>query len=249
MSSETHGGDLGALALAVCAVMADVPNVQETGQNTFHKYKYASDEDLLRALQPAMAAHGLALMPVGCTTSTVPAGKTQRGADQYRTDIVITYRLIHKSGGWLNLQSAGSGIDGEDKGAYKALTGAYKYVLRQTFAVPTGEDAERDQPQPRKKVKETPEERGERQAQHHASWNSDRGAFHAKLGEVLPELKQPYDAVADWCAALSRPRPSAMDSTARRKLLDYLGGAGLEQFWGWWGQHKEDHPLKPSEAA
>lgn len=132
------------LAKAVCAVMAEVSNVKETGKNQFHKYAYASDEDLLRALQPAMARNGLCLLPVAARASTVEHTPDHKGKAQWRTDLSMQYRLYHVSGEYLDLQMVGCGLDGEDKGAYKALTGALKYVMRQTFLVPTGDDPEKD---------------------------------------------------------------------------------------------------------
>ena len=53
----------GELAKAVCQVMAEVSYIPQTGDNTFHRYKYATDADLLTVLQPAMAAAGLAMLP------------------------------------------------------------------------------------------------------------------------------------------------------------------------------------------
>ena len=60
------------LATAICQVMAAVRYIPETGENKFHKYKYASDEDLLGALQPAMAAAGLALVPTSARQVMLP---------------------------------------------------------------------------------------------------------------------------------------------------------------------------------
>jgi len=40
---------------------------------------------------------------------------------------------------------AGSGFDTAEKTVYKAMTGAYKYFLRQLFCIETGDDPERDE--------------------------------------------------------------------------------------------------------
>lgn len=131
------------LAKAVCAVMATVQYVPETGENKFHKYKYASDEDLLKVIQPAMAANGLALIPHRIDARTVEHTPDSKGKAQWRTDLVVTYQLIHTSGEATEVQGPGCGVDGDDKGIYKAMTGALKYALRHLFLVPTGQDAER----------------------------------------------------------------------------------------------------------
>lgn len=124
------------LAAAVCAVMSEVGHVQKTGRNDHHKYSYASDADLLRALQPAMAKHGLMMAPVQVAWSN----------DGDRVDLIATYELRHASGESMQIQTAGSGIDKQDKAAYKAQTGCLKYALRQAFLIPTGDDAEADTP-------------------------------------------------------------------------------------------------------
>lgn len=125
------------IAKAVCEVMAAASHVQKTGQNAFHGYNYASDADLLRVIQPAMAKAGLAMVPaqIAQTEKALDKGKVQ-------TDIHVQYLLIHTSGETLTVQAIGRGIDKEDKGPYKAMTGALKYALRQTFLVPTGDDPE-----------------------------------------------------------------------------------------------------------
>ena len=125
------------LALAICKVMAAASHVQKTGKNSFHGYNYASDADLLRVLQPAMAEAGLIMVPtqVAQSDKQLDKGKTQ-------TDVHVQYTLVHSSGETLTVQAVGRGIDKEDKGPYKAMTGALKYALRQTFLVPTGDDPE-----------------------------------------------------------------------------------------------------------
>lgn len=130
----------GELAKAVCEVYKAVKNVPRTGKNSFHNYEYASEADFLRAVQPAMAAAGLVMLPISIQPTVTPGPKTSRGKEQTITTVLVTYRLIHTSGEQQDIQAIGAGIDGEEKGVFKAMTGALKYALRQTFLVPTGDD-------------------------------------------------------------------------------------------------------------
>jgi hypothetical protein len=57
------------------------------------------------------------------------------------------------------------------------MTGAYKYALRQLFAIPTGDDAEKDQPRER-------QQRDERPAATEADRDALRKAWHARLGAL-----------------------------------------------------------------
>jgi len=56
----------GKLAAALAAASVDVGYVQKGSRNTYGKYNYASDADVLHKVQPALAAHGLSI----CMEST-----------------------------------------------------------------------------------------------------------------------------------------------------------------------------------
>ena len=127
---------------ALHAIMEEVGYVQKKGRNDFHKYRYAGEADLLQALRPAMLKHGLVLIP----SSHFVDEPDQHG----NTHVQIDYTLAHTDGSvWPDKVSAiGSGNDKNskggvgDKGAYKAITGANKYLLFKLFQIETGDDPE-----------------------------------------------------------------------------------------------------------
>lgn len=129
---------------AVNAVMQEAGYVQKTGENTFHGYRYASEADVLERLRPAMVKHGLILIPsVQQVSSVDPHGNTT---------VSVHYTLAHISGAvWPQpIIAAGCGGDRNkngvgDKGLYKALTGANKYMLFKLFQIETGNDPEETQ--------------------------------------------------------------------------------------------------------
>ena len=125
---------IGELVAAIGAIMADVGYVRGTGRNTHHGYKYTSDEDLAASIQPALVKHGVAIFPI--------ASEIERSGE--RTVITQTFRVGHSSGQWMQLQIPGEGVDKQDKGTAKALTGARKYLMRLLFCVPTGDDNEKE---------------------------------------------------------------------------------------------------------
>lgn len=216
---------IGALVGAVAAVMGGFRGVEKNGVNQFHRYKYASDADILWTLKPLLAEHGLAFILVGYTVESVSEVKTKNGGSERLVDLRVTYRLAHKSGEWMDVVAPGSGQDPGDKAHYKAMTGALKYALRQSFAIPTGDDPEADAPQQGRR-RETPDEKQARQSEHHPSWSAARAGFCAKLGE----MGRDYDALAQWCEANGKPRPSTMDDAGRAKVLAFLAsekGAGV----------------------
>ena len=124
-------------------VMLEVGFVHKKDENKFSKYKYAGEAALLSALRPSMVKHGLALFPSVKSVSPI---------DEYgNTHVIINYTLSHISGAvWPHeLQAAGCGNDRNskggvgDKGLYKAITGANKYMLFKLFQLETGDDAEK----------------------------------------------------------------------------------------------------------
>ncbi len=130
------------ITTALHEVMQKVGYVQKQGENKFHGYKYAGEGDLLAVLRPAMVEAGLIL---------IPSGKTKSEIDNYGNTVVeVEYTLAHKDGdvwpekivafGCGNDRNSKGGVG--DKGLYKALTGANKYLLFKAFQIETGDDPE-----------------------------------------------------------------------------------------------------------
>ena len=133
-----------AISVYINRVMTDVGYVQKKDENKFQKYKYAGEGALLAALRPAMVRHGLVLLPSVENISPI---------DEYgNTTVTIEYTLTHAPTGavWPKpLKAVGVGNDRNskggvgDKGLYKAITGANKYMLFKLFQLETGDDAEK----------------------------------------------------------------------------------------------------------
>ena len=136
---------------AILAVMGEVGYVQKQGrvQGGGMNYRFAGEADLLRALRPAMVAHGLCMMPIGCDLfETHEMLETKYGPKPSRTvRVVSSYRLAHASGDFVDLQVAGEGQDKGDKATAKAMTIALKYAIRQAFLIETGDDPDVERPE------------------------------------------------------------------------------------------------------
>lgn len=134
-----------AILKALNDVMAKVAYVQKTGKNNFHGYKYASEADVLEKLRPALIEAGLILIPSIKNISDIDTNGN--------TNITVEYTLAHKDGEiWPEkIVAVGCGNDRNkqglvgDKGIYKALTGANKYLLFKLFQIETGDDPENDE--------------------------------------------------------------------------------------------------------
>jgi hypothetical protein len=133
----TQSENIGDLTAAIAAAMGSIGYVRQTGQNTHHRYSYASDEDLAKAVNPALVEHGLAISPAGMHVDRPSSGLAC---------VTVTWRVSHSSGQWMTLATVGEGADKQDKAVAKSMTMARKYLLRLLFCIATGDDAERGMP-------------------------------------------------------------------------------------------------------
>lgn len=123
------------LFLKMTNVMGKVKHVPKNGYNSFHKYQYSTEADVVDSVRKFMSEEGLAMFTSVVThevkgeIATVTIDFTLACAETGET---ITSRLI------------GQGQDKGDKAFYKAYAGATKYFLMKTFLIPTGDDPEAD---------------------------------------------------------------------------------------------------------
>lgn len=137
---------LATLFSKIATVTAGVATVPKNGFNSFHKYRYTTERDLLDALRGLLADQKLAIVPGVAHVEQFEAGDTKGGAV---TRVTMTFTLVcGDTGASLTVGFAGDGQDKADKGIYKAYTGALKYFLMKCFLVPTGDDPEQEEAQP-----------------------------------------------------------------------------------------------------
>ena len=182
------------LIKAICAAMKEIGHVAPTGKNTHHGYNYLSEEDILNAVQPALYNNGLVISPVRVHTL-----EPQPSGNQIRQDILVTYLVAHESGRFFFAQAPGCGTDSLDKAVYKAMTGAFKYVLRQTFSIAdeiSADDAEDDgkkKVEPKKKAPTS----GLKSLPSDPDW-------YSQVGAALGEFQELCGASFEDCQAIIR---------------------------------------------
>ena len=140
---------------AIAAVMHKVGYVQKKGTNTFHNYKYASIEDVLDKVQPALAEFGLIITQDELTHEIIADGNLMQAT--------YAFGLAHKSGkvatpirhtGLAALRNSKGGYD--DKSLNKCHTAARKYFILGLFQIPTGLAADPDDDEDKPPVTRTP---------------------------------------------------------------------------------------------
>jgi len=104
------------------------------------RYAYADFLDYLTAVMPPMATHGL----VGVySLLSVEASPFDTDAKEYRTQVVVAYRVIHaESGQWFEVRGGGEGYDTLDKATGKAQTYAKKYATGLMWGLPSADDTD-----------------------------------------------------------------------------------------------------------
>lgn len=134
-----------ALVEKLCAVMAEIKQIEKTGYNDHHKYHYATESDVVEVLRPKLAAHGIVILP--SQEEVNYRDVTREKGDKVRrtlmTQVKMSY-LITDGESSFTVYAYGQSEDGDDKGIYKAVTGATKYFHMKTFMIATGDDPERD---------------------------------------------------------------------------------------------------------
>ena len=131
-------------------VMTDIQYLQKDGfveTGNGKGYKAMTDEKVASTLRPALLKARLVILPVYMETTrsdedvTDNYGKTKKNRI---TDCRVSYRIfdIDNPSDFVDVVSAGTGVDTQDKGIGKAMTYARKYMLLNTFLIPTGNDTD-----------------------------------------------------------------------------------------------------------
>lgn len=128
----------------ILEVRKAVKGVAKNGTNTFHKYNYATANDVIHEIREAINQAGILIIPTDITDISF----TKEGNVQHFTQ---HYKLIAEDGSFETAKVRCSGEDKGDKGSYKANTGAMKYLFIQVFLLPTDDDPENDVKYPAQK--------------------------------------------------------------------------------------------------
>lgn len=113
--------------------------VRKEGYNSFHKYKYNSEAQIKEIFMPLLRKAGILF------TCGILSQDTEAIEGQIFTKISVKYRFIDtESGEILEDIFQGQGSDKGDKGLYKAITGAIKFIFSSNFLMVTGDDPEKE---------------------------------------------------------------------------------------------------------
>jgi hypothetical protein len=128
-------------------IIGEISRVPKRGRNEFHKYDYVTEADLLDAVRAKLAEANVAYFFSVLSVETRELPGNPKGGPITQVTVSATFADGDTGETWM-VHGAGAGQDAGDKGLYKAITGAQKYLLMKTFMVPTGDDPEVDDEKP-----------------------------------------------------------------------------------------------------
>jgi hypothetical protein len=118
--------------------------IQKRGHNERFNYSYVTAADIAGAVGDALADLEVVVIPRLESISHENISPNQGYPDRL-TRVVMTYTFMDvNSAEELTVKMPGEGRDPGDKGPYKAMTGALKYALLQSFLIATGDDPEEE---------------------------------------------------------------------------------------------------------
>lgn len=125
-----------ALAAKMIKILGAVSGkVTKSGYNSHNKYHYVMEADLLDAVRSELVAHKVFVF------SSIEEVNQEGTLTTIRTKHTF---VDSESGETFEVFGAGQGKDAQDKGLYKAITGASKYFLLKSFMMAGDDDPEKD---------------------------------------------------------------------------------------------------------
>jgi ERF superfamily len=116
--------------------------IQKRGYNERHHYNYVAAADIAGTVGDILAELGVVVIPrlESITYESHAPGRI----DSVRVArVIMAYTFTDvNSTEEITVRVAGEGLDVGDKASYKAMTGALKYALLQSFLLATGDDPE-----------------------------------------------------------------------------------------------------------
>lgn len=125
---------------AIASVMSELPAIGRDQQASPQQggYAYRGIEQITRHVQSLFAKYGIVVVPRVRSIET--AHLTVNNKPWTDTTLIVDYLLVGPDGSTLEATTIGIGRDNSDKGANKAMTQAFKYLLLQVLCISDAKD-------------------------------------------------------------------------------------------------------------
>lgn len=122
---------------AIAAVIAELPNIGKADRSP-EGYSYRGIEAVTKHVQPLFAKYGVVVAPRARITDVRPSPAMKDGWTD--TFMEVAWTITGSDGSVIEAQTTGIGRDRADKGANKAQTQAFKYLLLHLLCIADGKD-------------------------------------------------------------------------------------------------------------
>lgn len=188
-------------AQALALVMAEMPAIgkDQKAPEKMGGFKFRGIEDITAVLQALLSKHGVITIPGARITDVRPA-RPEGWSDVY---VQCDWKIYGPDGTYIEAQTCGIGRDGTDKGATKAMTQAYKYLLIQMLCISDPSDDGDAHDYGQAVVERTPVE---------VFWEKLKAHSADEIGEAMraiaaqdekPLIPRQLEQDADWLAKMS----------------------------------------------
>lgn len=189
-------------------------------RNEFHKYNYASADEVILTAKEALESSGLAIIPQLQEMTVLGSGN----AVMYALNRIIF--LSHSSGEFVPIELRGWPVVPErgkplDKAFATALTGSFAYMLRDLLQMPRGDDADmnhrNDAPPPAKPAAKPQTQPAKQQS---IPSEADEAAIVREHAKALEDADTLQELSGAWDAVRSDKRIGIEDKTKLAKVKD-----------------------------
>lgn len=118
------------------AVMQEVDYIQKEKKQGM-RYSIVSHDAVTAKVRPLMVKHGIIYYPVGM--------RLEQTGNRTQLTCQVVFQNIEDRNDSMVVDSAGYGIDDQDKGPGKAISYAVKYALLKGLGLESGDDPDQDQ--------------------------------------------------------------------------------------------------------
>jgi hypothetical protein len=125
-------------------IQTEVEKMEKDGYNDFQNYNYLSETQVTLKIKKLLDENKVIFNHSSQFTNVITF-QNAKGLTNFLTNILVKYSFYDiESGEKMRGEVCGQGTDSGDKGVYKAITGAIKYIFMKNFLIPTGDDPENE---------------------------------------------------------------------------------------------------------
>jgi len=135
------------LAAKLAYITGQMRGVKKEGFNKAQQYAFVRETDVAEKLSALLAEKNVFLHQTVVAHTMHPLYITGSGSQMWLCEVDMEFRFMDGDSDEVMPTATfpGHGADTGDKGIYKAMTGAEKYMIMKTFLVSTGDDPEADE--------------------------------------------------------------------------------------------------------